>query len=56
MRVSGLLPLLLPRSHVDLFADASVCLWEEITEEGRSGWIAKMAQAAHDWRGHRLTH
>jgi hypothetical protein len=41
-------------AHVDLFADASTRLWEEIAQDSQSDWTAKMAHAARDWYAYRL--
>jgi hypothetical protein len=40
-------------AHLDLFARASVRLWEEIAQTSPSDWTTKMAQAAQSWAAYR---
>jgi len=40
-------------AHIDLFARASVRMWEEIEQVSPSNWTMKMAQAARSWSAHR---
>jgi hypothetical protein len=40
-------------AHIDLFARASVRMWEEIAQDNRSDWTRKMAEAARSWDAHR---
>jgi hypothetical protein len=40
-------------AHIDLFAAASVRLWDEIAQSSASAWTKGMAQAAHTWFAYR---
>jgi hypothetical protein len=40
-------------AHIDLFATANVCLWEEIAQSSTSAWTINMAQAAQSWAAYR---
>jgi len=42
-------------AHIDLFARATVRLWEEIEQTSLSGWSTKMVHAARAWSAHRST-